>query len=101
VVADRDEVIQDAADVAGEREAPPAPQLGEKELNRFLNQDERDELKALSGHVTGNAETLARFKAIVAQAYQHFDEPVGDLSSLKVKHQLWIKQAIAMEKGDA
>jgi recombination directionality factor gp3-like protein len=98
VVADRDQVVDDAA------AAPPAP--SEDELNRFLTQGERDELKVLCGGEPGNAASLAHFRDLVYLAYKHFEEwlPAWDnasppLSSLKLKHALWIREAIEAEKA--
>lgn len=99
VVGDRDQVVDDATAAA-----PPAP--SEDELNRFLTQGERDELKVLCGGEPGNAASLAHFRELVRLAYKHFEEwlPAWDdtsppLSSLKLKHALWIREAIDAEKA--
>jgi len=103
VVADRDQVVDEAA-----AEASPPPPLSDAELNRFLNQGERDELKVLCGGEPGNSESLAHFKDLVCLAYKHFEEwlpqwehTTPPLSSLRVKHALWIREAVEAEKVTA
>ena len=103
VVADRDQVVDEAA-----AEASPPPPLSDAELNRFLNQGERDELKVLCGGEPGNSESLAHFKELICLAYKHFEEwlpqwehTTPPLSSLRVKHALWIREAVEAEKVTA
>jgi hypothetical protein len=95
LTADRDEVVQDAVDEAAPRELSPA------ELNRLLSKDERNELKVLAGGVPGQPATLVKLRELVAAAYRAFDERPSDLSDLRVRHALWIKDALAQESRDS
>lgn len=97
-VDDRDEVVDQ-----GVREAGPAP-LSEEELNRYLSQGERNELKVLCGGVPGDTTSLANFRELVRMAYREYGdwEPQGEnvsppLSSLKVRHAIWIREALKAE----
>ena len=91
LTADRDQVIENAVEQAGPREYTAA------ELNRLLSKDERDELKKASGGTPGQPATLTRLRELVAAAFGHFGEPLGDLSALRLRHALWIKDALAQE----
>jgi hypothetical protein len=90
LTADRDDVVQQAVDAA-------EPQLTEAELSRRLTADERNELKTKSGGEPGKPETLAKLRELVAAAFKEFTEPAGDLSALRVRHAIWIKDALAQE----
>jgi len=99
VVGDRDDVIDQAA---------AAPALTEEELNRFLNQGERDELKALCGGIPGDYGSLKHMRELVTQALKEagdwkttYDPEKPPLSDLRVKHQRWIREAVEAEKGSA
>jgi hypothetical protein len=96
VVGDRDQVVAEAVDAA-----EPA-QLSEEELNRLLAQGERNELKTLCGGQPGDRESLAKFFELVAAAHREFGtgQTPQDLSSLKIRHALWIKQALRQEAGE-
>jgi hypothetical protein len=93
LVGDRDQVVAEAVDAA-----EPA-QLSEEELNRLLAQGERNELKTLCGGQPGDRESLAKFFELVAAAHREFGtgQTPQDLSSLKIRHALWIKQALQQE----
>ena len=98
VVADRDQVIEEAA------EQPP--RVSGEELNRLLTQDERNELKVLCGGEAGKPETQGHFRELVTLAFKELEDwnPSWDptrppLTLLKVKHALWIREAVEIEKG--
>ena len=95
VTADRDDVVQQAVDEAEPR------QLSKEELNRLLSKDERNELKVLTGGVPGQPSTLAKLREFVTAAYRAFDERPSDLSDLRVRHALWIRDALAQESRDS
>lgn len=92
VTADRDEVVQEAVD---------AVELSKEELNRRLSAEERNELKTKSGGVPGEPSTLTHLRELVAAAFAHFSEPADDLSALRVRHAIWIKDALAQEGRDS
>lgn len=91
LTGDRDEIVQDAVDAA--------PALSKEELNRRLSADERNELKVLCGGEPGKPETLAKLRELVAAAFKEFSEPAGDLSALRVRHAIWIKEALQQERA--
>jgi hypothetical protein len=94
ITADRDEVIEEAL-------AGTEPTLSKEELNRRLSADERNELKVKSGGQPGQPETLTKLRKLVAAAFEYFKEPAGDLSALRVRHAIWIKDALAQEGWDS
>lgn len=101
VVADRDQVVDQAADDSAE-------QLSREELNRRLVQGERDELKVLCGGVPGDRSSQQHFRELVAQAYREHDDwkdewdpTAPPLSELRVRHSQWIRRALEAEKGAA
>jgi hypothetical protein len=93
LVADRDQVVAEAVDAA-----EPAA-LSDEQLNAYLSQSERNELKTLSGGVPGDRDSLAKFFVLVAAAHKEFGtgQTAQDLSSLTVRHALWIKEQLRAE----
>jgi len=55
----------------------------------------------LTGGVPGQPATLAKLREFVAAAYRTFDEKPSDLSDLRVRHALWIKDALAQESRNS
>jgi len=97
VVGDRDQVIDDASGAASETD-----------LNRLLTQDERNELKVLCGGVAGEPETQGHFRELVTLALKDggdwdpkWDASRPPLTLLRIRHQVWIREAIEAEKGEA
>lgn len=94
VTADRDDVVQNAVAAAG-------PQLTDEELNAFLDKEQRNELKVLTGGTPGDPESLTELRRLMKLAYQHFEETPSDLSRLRVRHARWIVEALQAEKDTA
>lgn len=92
-VTDRDEAVAKATDPDQATERP----LTDKELARHLDNSERDELKKLAGGTPGKPETLEKLRSLARQAFEHFGEAYVDLSSIKVKHALFIRERLAEE----
>lgn len=102
ITADRDEVVQTAVDTLNEPAETDTTlnshQLSPAELNRHLTADERNEIKVLCGGTPGVPASLERARELGRQACANFGDEYVDLSSLKVRHALWIKDALAQEK---
>lgn len=100
VVHDRDDVVDEARETASEAASSPV-QLSEAELNRFLDQSERNELKTLAGAklVDGSFEpaTLGRIRELVRRAYVHFQDEQRGFNGLRVRHSQWIREHLADE----
>jgi hypothetical protein len=101
VVADRDQVLEQAA-------SESTDELSDEELNRKLTQGERDELKVLCGGVPGDFPSQTKFRELVVLALKESGEwedrweaDKPPLTVLKVKHGQRIREAIALERGDA
>jgi len=91
VTEDRDDVVAKAVDEGA------SPQLTEAELNAYLDKGQRDELKILSGGTPGQPATLTKLRELGKQACEALGDSYKDLTSLKVKHALWIKDALRQE----